>query len=455
MNKTRAIIFVGSLLRLKDLIPTDGIFHASFASSVNAHWSSGAAAGVLNGGALITSGNLDLRGNGRYGSWGGGANVPVQTGTIRFGVIPNYSGIPGTSQYFFSSGVAASGVNLIEIRHLSASAVLSLIVKNSAGVDIINYPAPAWVPVAGTEYEFELDLDVTTGATRLFINGALHGVVQTATGTRSGTSDTIKVGARHDGFGSNQNLQVSYLTVYNAVKHAAAYSAPSTAESATRYSTANPSVLVTGSIEIDGLDNFDASISEPAGSAVKFNLKLTATPKYWNGAAWATADDSYTQSNTKAEIAANCDDLDASAGYDYRVRIFLHSDDGSVRPTVTSVTSTYNYFESEPDDADECLVTHWVENLSNLLPDPTAARLIAESVDVQAGDNFIVGETREANFNSSGYAEVLLYETESSDSYWQFRIEYLDMHGRIRKIDLGRKVVPNAASGSLRDLESA
>ena len=103
--------------------------------------------------------------------------------------------------------------------------ILSLSIRNSSDAWILQAVALAtWSPVNGTEYEFELDIDITVGDTKLFINGIQIGNTQTATGTRNNSSPIIQIG---DWIGNpgyhGANFYMRDLIIYNTVQHTVAY----------------------------------------------------------------------------------------------------------------------------------------------------------------------------------------------------------------------------------------
>lgn len=146
----------------------------------------------------------------------------VQTGCISFWMKPNYSGAPGVHQLMYFSASPGGDANYIDILHLSTSN-LRFYLKTSAGVNIFTIQA-AWLPTAGTWYHIEANYDITTGASRLFVNGTQHSTTATATGTRTATSEVFRIGKTT--LTTAQNHHLDELQIYDAVQHTAGFTPP-------------------------------------------------------------------------------------------------------------------------------------------------------------------------------------------------------------------------------------
>jgi hypothetical protein len=92
-----------------------------------------------------------------------------------------------------------------------------------AKITASDYTVP-WSPVAGTEYEIEVNYDFTGGATRIFIDGVQHDATVTTTFTRSAGDALYLVLGSYSG-GNSFPADCSYddVAVFNAVKHTAPF----------------------------------------------------------------------------------------------------------------------------------------------------------------------------------------------------------------------------------------
>lgn len=298
--------FVAGVMRQIDKRPAGAIFYASFTSSIDGNWGIGTLAGTATGAVPTPAGTLDLRGGTlKYVSWNiDNVATLLQTGCIRLGYVPNYSGTPPTNQAIVGKGNSSTDKNQLDIIHLSDGNLLCRVYSNTSGVLIFSL-STAWSPVAGTTYEIELNYDADVGAghaaARIFINGVQLG--STATGSGSivlGTSNQFRAGTQIGGASLTANFQLTYLAVFNTVQHTANYTAPSTGLAETIYLgdvVTMPSFAYGG---VGAVQSFDSVASTVSGAP-----RFIVNSLYWNGSAWAESDGTYAQACTAAQWAAN------------------------------------------------------------------------------------------------------------------------------------------------------
>ena len=140
--------------------------------------------GVATGGADVLDGFLDLAHiDLRYVSYASLNNfTAAQTGCIRMKVKPNYSGTPSTQQLFIDINNGTDNNNRTVTWHATAGSGGGIFARiaNPAGVPIFSVESfGAFSPTAGVEYEIEFNWDVTTGQSRMFINGIQNDVTKT------------------------------------------------------------------------------------------------------------------------------------------------------------------------------------------------------------------------------------------------------------------------------------
>ena len=333
----------GGVAKLKDLRPANATFFAGYGTDINGNWGGGTLTGSATGGAAVADGKLDLaHGDVRYVDYDADLNADSQqVGCVRFVVIPNYSGSPsGDRTFFFACKADGDADNTVFMRHKTTGAIM-ILVYDQTGATIINYDTPTWSPVAGTSYEIELNWDITTGATRVFVDGTQLGTTQTGTGTRSADIAHLRIGSNLNG-SDVSDFKIDYFLVFSAVQHTANYT-PGDAPSSTIYSTANPTIYPASTVDADAIEAFTATVTEAGSDLIKAVIDRGGTDYYWDGAAWSTSA-GYANSNTAAEINTNCGDFDISLGYSIRPKWYLHSDDGSTTPEIDISTMDYDYF---------------------------------------------------------------------------------------------------------------
>jgi hypothetical protein len=207
--------------------PVDSTFYATYLSSINGDYGLGSVTGASFGGASIVSGWLDLtHGDNRYVSYDAALNASSQqSGAFKFKVKPNYSDAPLNNYVFFSISAAnLSSVNLIVLYHVPTTGIVTLSVYDHSGASIITGgDLGVWFPTSGTIYEFELDFDITSGATRLFIDGIQSGSTLIETGIRSNDIHVFEVGQAVNINTFFSNFFIKDFIVYDAVQHIANY----------------------------------------------------------------------------------------------------------------------------------------------------------------------------------------------------------------------------------------
>jgi hypothetical protein len=74
------------------------------------------------------------------------------------------------------------------------------------------------------QYEFELNWDITAGASRLFVNGKQFGATITATGVRNSSIGLLRVGGGYDSTSPlASNFGIEKLIIFNTVQNTADY----------------------------------------------------------------------------------------------------------------------------------------------------------------------------------------------------------------------------------------
>lgn len=295
--------FVGGAVRQKDTRPATATFYADWTSQLNASWvSSGSTTVNANGGAAISGGLLNLVGTGKYVTINDTGALPVQVGTIAFNWKPNYSGNPSQEQTFFSYGEVINGSkSLTSLYHETNGNIYLQLYSTTSGL-IFDGNIAVFSPVAGTSYTVVIQIDTTTGATKVFINGVQLGSTVTGTGTRGGMG-WWNVGTIRTLTSTGQNFSISGLAVYSTIVGPTNLTPLYT----THY------VADTVTIPIQTYAGLAHILSYDSFSTTDVNAPhYTVNGKYWNTTAWFISDGSYAQSNTAAVINTNLSSLSPS-----------------------------------------------------------------------------------------------------------------------------------------------
>lgn len=332
---------------LLDIGPTGGCtFFGSFASSVNADFSSGVGTGTLVGGATITGGYLNVNGAGKAATWASAGNVTplVQTGCVRFIYNPKYNNHPGANQFLYISNVSGGTVNCVQIVHLGSGNV-SAIAYDNAGTAILTCTF-LWNAVSGTDFEWEFDFDLTGGHAYLFLNGALVASA-VGTGTRSGSANAFGVGTNQGGGTGTTQFAMKNLAVFPTMQHTSGFASPVANPVQHIYNTASPTIGFTtqavSDVFLNKVTNVTATIVASGGDSITFTASVNggSTFIWWNGVAWATSS-GVAQSNSLATFVANLATLPLVTTFE--LQAFLTSGAGTTTPVLSNVVVTYNDF---------------------------------------------------------------------------------------------------------------
>ena len=209
-------------------------FYSNFDTDLDAKFSGFSNTALLRGSPSMSGGFLVLTGDVNSSVGYEGENCHLKnTGAIRLKVKPNYSGSPGTNQYFFSAG-PMSGMpnNTINIYHNSSGNLVTE-VYDSSGIIIVSISA-AWSPTSGNTYELEFNMDIgdgwqfDTGASRMFVDGVQHGstnssIMSKHAGTlRSRFVEYINLGTdRTHSYSANHSI--SEIIIFKAIQHTSGY----------------------------------------------------------------------------------------------------------------------------------------------------------------------------------------------------------------------------------------
>lgn len=400
----------GGVARLKDQRPTGATIGVTYTSGIDAGWADGTKTGTAVNGAAVAGGRLDLKGGtAKYVDYSAVDNANfANKGAVKFKLTPNYTGAPATWYAFFAIALAAGSlVNRVELRHSISAGQLQLRMNDSAGASIGTATLANWLPTAGVTYEFEVNFDFDTGATRVFINGVQHGTTFTGTGTRTGTSALLRIGNDYQA-AEVANFEVEDLVVFNDVQHVSNYT-PGYTVTETVYATDDPNVTTNSTTLAGALVSFAATVTESGSDTVTWVTMVNGQAKWWNGSAWTDSDSSVAQSNTPDEINDNAAALDISAGVSLTFRSIHHSDDGSTFPSASGYTFTYEFQVDVPVVPNECSVYGWVYD-SNGEP-VEGATVRVENAAFHHGDFFIRSQKKDVETDANGYWNIELVET--------------------------------------------
>lgn len=312
-------------------------FVATYSNSIDANYSVGSGTGVATNGAAIVNEYLDLTHNDiRYVTYtsDSSTNWDLSTeGAIRLKFIPNYSGTPVDMMCLcsFSDGVFSK--NITEIMH-KTNGHLTARVYSSSGSAILEI-GTTFSPVSGTEYIIEFNMDLTTGASRFFVDGTQLGLTSSVISAARTSPTHLKIGTVYNG-SYKSNFKIADFQIFptpqHTANHSASYTLPETVYSETTITT--PELAHTGPGTITAFNSFASTNSN---AKFTININQSGNYLYWNGANWAVSNGTYAQSTDASTFNANVGSLPI-LGASYG-QFKVHFPDQNTQGSVTSLTA--------------------------------------------------------------------------------------------------------------------
>lgn len=214
------------------------------------------------------------------------------------------------------------------------------------------------------------------------------------------------------------------------------------------YLTTNPTIEPNASFRTDNITSLAATYTATGSDTVNCILKKNGTWYYWDGAAWVASDGTYAQSVSLADCISNIGAL-ADQSTVVKIKIFLHSADGTTTPTISNLTFTYSYGGETPDTIDTCIVWGWARDFQGVAD--TTDFTVALNLDVvQYKDSTTIrSNSVTVTPDASGYWEVVLTETENMVARDGATIKYVFDFGNGLVFE---KSVPNESAINYNDL---
>lgn len=215
------------------------------------------------------------------------------------------------------------------------------------------------------------------------------------------------------------------------------------------FPTDNPSIELNQKLQTDSLVGVVETSTKPAGSDIKHILNVDSQKKWFNNSFWDDSDGSFSQANSAAEIDSNAASLDLSQGVRLSVLSLLHSDNGTVSPTLSTLEISYNFSIATPSLINECIITG---NLKDFTNDPVGGGTIKVFSErpVFHGNNLIAIKASDVIAADGSFA-ISVVETETINKKVFVELNFQE-NGAARQKVFRNIIVPDEATVALSDL---
>jgi hypothetical protein len=424
---------------LKDNRPEDATAAIPFSVNFNQKWGDDMSklAGTAIAGAVITDGALDLTSSDQDGVSFVNGNHPLGSRfCVRIRIKPNFDGSPGAKAYLWQFG--NGGANEAYL-YMASNGSLRLNAKNSSGGALVDRTTPVIAWDSNTWYVIECNVDVISGASRIFLQGTQTGTTHAGIGTRTTDTGSLYIG-RYPTIGNGFDGFIKNVMLFDAIQHTADYDPTYTIPSL--YYTDNPYMQpntdwrhheikqMLMDADIEGNDEITLAFSKD-GKWYYFN----ETEGEWEETDGKTYSETTTIAVANANWAAFTDSSVRSA-----VRIFFHSDDGGTTPLVRELQVEYDPAGEDPDTVTLVEVWGWGRDEQG---DPDQTQITFRL----ANDFAIYGEYAKIRAkdipvtpDAKGYWEVKLPDTASMQGDQYYNADFGDGNIEGKQIPLVSRI---------------
>ena len=213
------------------------------------------------------------------------------------------------------------------------------------------------------------------------------------------------------------------------------------------YDQTNPTILVNSALSADSLESFLQTASVAGSDAIKYTLVVNGVEKWWAGSAWAASSGIYTEASLASALTpSNMAALSITTGASIKVKAFLHSNNGTTSPSLTSVAIAYDYFGPVSAAPAMCYCYLRVIDLLGVSPADTTLKVSLDNAIINGTRLELPYEVTKAG-GATAYIEILLTETETVDEPVNMSLMYIDPNDSILKtVEFEPIVIPDEIS---------
>lgn len=229
------------------------------------------------------------------------------------------------------------------------------------------------------------------------------------------------------------------------------------------YSTAQPPVRTQHRVLASSISGLSATLSEPALTSVKWQITIDGVAYYWSGDTllWTQATSSaggvsFSETSSLSELSTNLgtllSELAITGSFALGFIVFLKSNNGTARPSVTSITVTYALTYLAGSSISECAISGNVINLLGDAYNPgssTPAKLcIKNGRSFMHGNKLVLPFEKTATVGSDGTFSIQVIETETVAEKLEIYLQYYE-NSSLRVIRFIPAMIPNSPTRTL------
>lgn len=214
-----------------------------------------------------------------------------------------------------------------------------------------------------------------------------------------------------------------------------------------KYATNNPTIEPATEIKMQALEGLLQEATIQGLDQIKAILKKQNEWIYFDGNNWVTSNEDYSQSNTIAEIVANKESY-TDVGVTFKIRGFLHSEDGSTTPLLDKWTILFDFYGGDVEAPNVCVVYGTCfDELTLPESDITITFELDKDTAIYDGESQIFPDQIVTQPDLNGYWEAELIITANMNAKWIVTFEF--QGGKTKQYSI---VVPNQVSADFAGL---
>jgi hypothetical protein len=201
---------------------------------------------------------------------------------------------------------------------------------------------------------------------------------------------------------------------------------------------------------VDSFVSSTETSTKTGSDEIKYTIQIDGVWYYTDGVNAIVSTDqtgtSYAESSTNTQWSAIWSTWDPAGGVTAKIRMFLHSSDGTTTPSITNYQICYVFRGQSPDDVETCLVWGYSRNEDGTISTDTVTATMTKDL-VKYKDNItLIKEQLTATPDSvDGYFEINPVENTNMDGFTKTKFTIAEKEFI--------KTVPNEANKAFWELE--